>query len=185
MTSNWQRLAVILVLATLSSCGGSKGVKSEAGSASVTSGSGPVLVVSDQIPFAQNAEVRQAVRDDCRLPDKLSQFIRQYVADYSSQIISDPTKAPKGAQILIAEIYSVTGGGGGTWSGGKSVSVQGRLEQDGKIIGTFKGRRFSGGGVFGGYKGTCAIMGRCVKTLGRDIAEWLRQPTDNAILGDM
>ena len=185
MTSNWQRLTVILVLATLSSCGGSKGVQPVEGAAPVVSGSGPVLVISDQIPFSPDAEVRQAVRDDCRLPVKLSQFIKQYAADYSSQIISDSGKAPKGTRVLIAEIYNVTGGGGGTWSGGKSVSVRGRLEQDGKIIGTFKGRRFSGGGVFGGYKGTCSIMGRCVKALGRDIAEWLRQPTNNAILGDM
>ncbi|MGH8550052.1 MAG: hypothetical protein ACRERU_15915 [Methylococcales bacterium] len=143
------------------------------------------MVIADEIPFSADASVRQEVRDECQLPGKLSQFIKEYASNYSSHLYSDSTKASKGAQILIVEIYDAMGGGGGAWSGGKSVSIRGTLEQDGQIIGSFKGRRFSGGGVFAGYKGTCSIMGRCVKALGRDVAEWLRHPSQNAVLGDM
>ena len=42
----------------------------------------------------------------------------------------------------------------------------------------------SGGGVFGGYKGTCAIIGRGARAIGRDISTWLGNPTDGAELGD-
>lgn len=185
MNSMWQRIAMIVVSAALVSCAASNGSSSRTPSASAPSGSGPILVVQDQIPFSTDAEVRKVIRSDCQLPNKLSHFIKEYASGYSSQILSDAAKAPKGAQLLTVEIYNVTGGGGGAWSGGKSVSIRGTLRQDGKIIGGFKGRRFSGGGMFGAYKGTCAIMGRCVKTLGRDVAEWLRHPSNNAMLGDI
>ena len=34
--------------------------------------------------------------------------------------------------------------------------------------------RNSGGGFGGGYKGSCSVLGRCTKALGKDIAGWLR-----------
>ena len=185
MDSVWQRIVMTLVFTLLVACAASKGAGSKSSSVSAQSGSGPVLIVQDQIPFSPGTEVREAVRNECHLQEKLSHFIKEYAADYSSQILSIPATAPKGSQILTVEIFQVTGGGGGAWSGAKSVSIKGTLQQDGKTIGSFKGRRLSGGGMFAGYKGTCSIMGRCVKALGRDVAEWLRHPSDNAVLGDM
>lgn len=184
MNSHWRNIIAMTALSFLTACASSNG-SAPKDTTPAASGSGPALVVQDAIPFSEDAEVREAVRSECQLPEKLSRFIKEYASDYSSQILSDPAKAPKGAQVLTVEIYNVMGGGGGAWSGGKSVSIKGTLEQDGKTIGSFKGRRYSGGGVFAGYKGTCSIMGRCVKALGRDVAEWLRHPTQNAILGDM
>jgi hypothetical protein len=86
--------------------------------------------------------------------------------------------------VLILEIVSAVGGGGGAWSGPKSVTVKGELREDGKVIGSFTASRFSGGGAWGGFKGTCSIFGRCIKVLGEDIAAWLKKPTMNAALGN-
>jgi len=58
------------------------------------------------------------------------------------------------------------------------------LKENGEVIGSFTGARYSGGGAFGGFKGTCAILGRCIETLGKDIATWLKDPTMNAMLGN-
>lgn len=185
MNSFWQGMTLAVALSMLASCTSSKGSGTQSQTTFTPSGSGPVLVIQNEIPFSPDAEVRKAVRTDCHLPEKLSRFIKEYASDYSSQILSESTNAPKGAQILTVEIFNVMGGGGGAWSGGKSVSIKGALQQNGETIGSFKARRFSGGGMFGGYKGTCSIMGRCVKTLGRDVAEWLRHPSQNAILGDL
>ena len=44
--------------------------------------------------------------------------------------------------------------------------------------------RGGGGGAFGGYKGTCAILGRCVQAIGKDVGGWLLAPSMNAKLGD-
>jgi hypothetical protein len=90
----------------------------------------------------------------------------------------------KKGKVLLVEITGVTAPGGGAWSGAKSMSIAGKLYDNGKMIGDFTGMRYSGGGFFGGYKGTCSIIGRCSKTLGKDVATWLKNPTSGAHLGD-
>ena len=89
------------------------------------------------------------------------------------------------AQILTMKIEEVQGAAGDAGYGAKSVVVKGSLSRKGKLLGDFKARRYSGGGMFGGYKGTCAILGRCVKILGKDVAEWLAHPTSQAVLDDL
>ncbi|MBI3171217.1 MAG: hypothetical protein HYZ32_01320 [Hydrocarboniphaga effusa] len=66
----------------------------------------------------------------------------------------------------------------------KGVTVTGKLFQNGKQTGSFVATRKSGGGAFGGFKGSCAVLGRCSETIGKDIAKWLAAPTEGAKLGD-
>jgi hypothetical protein len=64
------------------------------------------------------------------------------------------------------------------------VTVEGELVENGEVIGSFTASRYSSGGAFGGFKGTCAILGRCIQSIGKDIAAWLKNPTMNAMLGN-
>ncbi len=154
--------------------------------------SGTGVLVIRQIGFKEDAYIRDAVKKECNLGGKLTQFIVENASDQFGQIITDSTSMPANAQVLTIEIEHVEGGGGG-WSGrrglfggrgGNMVGISGKLTQKGKLLGDFKGSRYSGGGAFGGFKGTCAILGRCVKTLGSDVAGWLAHPTAKASLGD-
>ncbi len=147
--------------------------------------SGSGILIIKPINFGKDAYVRDAVKQECKLPSKLSQFIEEHASSQYANILTDTTASSADSQILIIEIEQVQGGGGGAWSGGKMVLLKGTLMKDGKVLGDFKARRYSGGGVFGGYKGTCAILGRCVKALGKDIAEWLTHPSSQAALGDL
>ena len=146
-------------------------------------GTGTLII--KPIGFNKDAYIRDAVKQECDLDGKLVQFIKENAAGQYANIVTDSNTEPADAQILTMEIGEVQGAAGGAWSGAKSVVVKGSLSQKGKMLGDFKARRYSGGGMFGGYKGTCAILGRCVKTLGRDVAEWLAHPTPQAVLGDM
>lgn len=146
-------------------------------------GSGALVI--KPIGFNQDAFVREAVKQECDLDGKLTQFIREYAANRYASILTDAAQAPADAQILTVEIQDVEGAAGGAWSGPKVVMIKGSLSQNGKELGDFKARRYSGGGMFGAYKGTCAILVRCVKALGRDVAEWLDNPTAKASLGDL
>jgi len=142
------------------------------------------LAVPDVVPFAADATVPAAVKKECSLGKKLSTYLHTYGAKQFDQVVSTG-KAPKGANKLSISMTNVQGRQGGAWSGAKSVQVKGKLTRNGKVLGTFEGLRVSGGGVFGGYKGTCSILGRCVKALGKDVAAWAADPAMNSRLGDL
>jgi len=168
------------------SSGMDDGVVAEAKSSDTAKqqGTDGVLFISS-IGFNKDADIREAVRNDCKLENRLTQSIESFASKQFTQIETSAASAPKNAKILSVEIEEVQGGGGGAWSGAKSVSVNGKLTQNGKELGSFKGRRYSGGGMFAIYKGTCGILARCTKTLGKDISTWLKNPEKNSALGDL
>jgi hypothetical protein len=145
-----------------------------------------VLVMPSKVAYARTASVPQAVINECGLPEKLAMFIHENAAGHFDQLIMDDgTRKPaRGAKVLKVEITDVMGTGGGAWSGAKAVGIKGTLSQNGKVLGNFTARRYSGGGAFGGFKGTCAILGRCVKTLGQDVSRFLASPAQGMHLGD-
>lgn len=164
---------------------------SQASSSPIRHGNSGTLFIH-QIRFKEDAYIRDAVKKECNLDGKLTRFIDENASIQFTQIITDSTSIPANAQILTIEIEHVESGGGG-WSGrrglfggrgGNMVGISGKLTQKGKLLGDFKGARYSGGGAFGGFKGICAILGRCVRTLGKDVAEWLVHPSSKATLGD-
>jgi len=142
------------------------------------------LVIPQKIAYTAGLDVRDAVRNECRLEEKLLEFIKENAKGaYANLVYEKPTSGEY--HVLAAEIVAVVGGGGGAWSGAKAVKIKGTLtDQAGKVLGTFDAGRYSGGGAFGGYKGTCAILGRCTKTLGKDVAAWLVSPAMDSHLGD-
>lgn len=148
-----------------------------------STGTGTLLI--KPIVFKDDAYVRDAVKQECNLDGKLSQFIQENAAGQYAAILTDSNSGQADAQVLTIEIEEVQGAAGGAWSGAKDVVIKGSLTQNGKALGDFKARRYSGGGMFGAYKGTCAILGRCVQTLGKDVAAWLAHPSSKAMLGDL
>jgi len=136
-------------------------------------------------PFSKGNSIRAAVKNECQLQTKLPHFISDFANkhDITVKLKDHISKKSKG-KVLVLEITGTQGAGGGAWSGKKSVQAKGELFENGKSIGNFTANRYSGGGFFAAYKGTCSIMGRCVKTMGKDIALWLQNPTKNTHLGD-
>ena len=182
--------ACLIIL--LSGCGGgtepgsSATVKpsSTSNSASTSSSSSKPIYISSNIPFRKGTHVPAAVRQECNLGQKLSQFIETAAEDNSSDVMQSANLKKSKGRVLKIEIVNVHGTGGGAYSGAKSVAIEGTLTEKGKVIGTFSGSRYSGGGFWGGFKGTCSILDRCVKTLGNDVAIWLENPYKGARLGD-
>lgn len=178
------KLTYLTVLVFLLGLGGCASHGSQSSSQPIqTSGTGTLVI--KPIAFKDDSYIRDAVKDECALDGKLSQFIKENAARQYATILTDAETGPADAQVLTVTIEEVQGAAGGAWSGPKIVTITGTLSENGRTLGDFKARRYSGGGMFGAYKGTCAILGRCVKTLGRDVAEWVAHPTAHAVLGDL
>lgn len=144
---------------------------------------GETLNLRAVAPYDKDLVVPSAVKAECGLETKVPEFIQEYAkGQFDSVNLVDGANAT--GKLLSVKITGLVGTGGGAWSGAKQVTIDGVLTENGKTVGTFKGMRVSGGGAFGGYKGTCSILGRCVKALGKDVAGWLKEPTMNARLGD-
>jgi len=140
--------------------------------------------VVSPVPFSENSQASRDVKETCTLDIRLPEFIEKAAKRGVEVVIAgDPGENVEG-KVLYLEIVHVLGTGGGAWSGAKSVTVEGVLKENGEVIGSFTGARYSGGGAFGAMKGTCSILGRCIQALGKDIAAWLREPTMNAMLGN-
>jgi hypothetical protein len=146
---------------------------------SVSAGEGSIQVLGS-IPFDSESNASQKVKDGCELETKVPEFLDSYSDKVELVGELDKTKG----RVLELTVSKVHAPGGGAFSGAKSMSVSGVLLENGKKIGSFEAKRFSSGGAFGGYKGTCAIVGRCAKSIGKDISRWLENPGMDDRLGD-
>lgn len=133
--------------------------------------------------FAKSAIVPTPVQAECQLPEKLASFIESYAPKKGFDAVQISDQGGSG-KVLVVEITDLIGTGGGAWSGSKAVTISGKLMEGDKTIGSFIGRRTSGGGLYGGFKGTCSILGRCVKALGKDIGVWLKAPSAASRIGE-
>jgi len=141
-----------------------------------------VTKIQRSIAFASGSDVPAAVKDQCALETKVPDFIKQFAGE-GVQVV-DGALDPRKGRTLRMEITEVHAPPGGAFSGPKWMTVKGELFENGKSVGSFRAKRFSTGGAFGGFKGTCSIIGRCTKAIGQDIATWLKSPTRDAELGD-
>ena len=144
------------------------------------------LYVQTPAAIDPQASINEKVKEECAIENKVSFHIQENAKSSFDEVVPAKNLKDAGAnKALTITILNVTGVGGGAWSGAKAITIQGKLQENGKVIGTFNARRTSGGGAFGGYKGTCSILERCAVALGKDVAGWLASPTMNAGLGEM
>jgi hypothetical protein len=135
--------------------------------------------------FDKSLHVPDAIRADCQLDVKVIDFIESSAgADFDRIALVEEATPNAGGRTLAITITDLSGEGGGAWSGPKHLSIAGTLWKDGKVVGTFTAHRVTSGGIGGAYRGTCSLLGRCARALGKDVAAWLRNPTMGAKLGD-
>ena len=143
---------------------------------------GESIKLKRSVGYAEGAFVRPEIRTECNLEGRVPEWVQLYAAKKGIQI--DLVDAlPAQGRVLELEIADAIETGN-AWTGRqKGLVIQGRLLENGQLKGNFRGRRMTSGGFFGGYKGTCSFLGRCAKTLGSDVAEWLKSPAPNSNIG--
>jgi hypothetical protein len=134
-------------------------------------------------PYAADAAIAENIKAECSINKQLVDFIVEASNQAGLNVVASDS-IPSGAtelRVVIADAVSA----GNAFVGHRKYSVvHGYLVKGEQKYGSFKAARMSGGGFFGGYKGSCSVLGRTVKTIGEDIASWLVSPVDGAKLGD-
>ena len=139
---------------------------------------GGLVTIPGSIRLASGLHWPKAV-SECQIDVLLAQWL----ADRSPVIqIGDVGSASHYLELAITEIHLP---GGGAWSGPKWMELTGTLrEGDADVVSSFRAKRFSAGGAFGAFKGTCHILERVGKAIAHDVGGWLQHPLDGAELGD-
>jgi hypothetical protein len=155
------------------------------GFCSVAIADSDTIYIAQTAPYSDTKKITRAILDECELPQQQSELIAQLASTKGILVVRDDeaVKAGKG-RILQVEITDAISTGNAFIGHRKQVSVKGRLFDNGTEVGDFVGIRSSMGGAFAGYKGSCSVLGRCMKTLAVDISQWLKNPAKDSRIGE-
>lgn len=143
------------------------------------------LKVQRPVPYSEDGDISDKIKQECKIDEQLADFLQEYAREQGVEVeFTDRPVDPAAGRVLDLRIVSAISMGNAFIGHQKSTSVAGTLYENGKKVASFKARRQSMGGAFGGYKGSCAVLGRTVKVIAQDIAGWLKSPSDGAKLGD-
>lgn len=133
------------------------------------------ITINQAVTYHDEKIIATKIKTECvNLGPKLVASTAEAVQKNGWSVIKkdsvDGTAAGVSLKLTIANAHS----SGNAFIGHhKSVSIIAELFKDGKLVDTYTGDRSSSGGFGGGFKGSCAVLERCVNTLGKDVSEWL------------
>ena len=139
--------------------------------------------VQDPVPFSDSAYIADNIKAECPMGAHLATALGSNAGKFGNTIEFSGELGEQG-RVLKLELVEAQSAGNAFSGHFKSATVRGVLLDDGQKVATVTARRVSRGGAFGGFKGSCDVLGRVVTAIGSDLAEWLANPTDNAKLGD-
>ncbi|MCX9156403.1 hypothetical protein OPU71_09740 [Niveibacterium sp. 24ML] len=135
------------------------------------------VVLMTPVTYTPDSSIVQKVKDECQ-PEQ--QVARQVESALNKKFgggspITSLADA-NGAQVMKIQVSHVLGVGGGAWSGPKAITVYVDLLENGKVVRKTRVNRWSTGGMWGGFKGTCSILDRCAAALAKDLTRWAADP---------
>ena len=133
-------------------------------------------------PYRNSKMIPNKVLKECNIGTPLSESVKKYSSNYGIKVdrVESIDKTDKGNYIKIEIVGTVSGNRWGPGVGlarrhAKMVTIEAAVFEDGKQVYKINRARKSGGGVFGGFKGTCSVLERTVNTLGNDVAKLLNK----------
>jgi len=139
------------------------------------------VYIDTKVPLDKT--IAENIKSECVLDKRLVDNIQTVGAKQNIEVVLNE-KAGANENTLKLEIIDAISAGNAFIGHRKYVVVRGELYEGNKKVASFKSARLSGGGFFGGYKSSCAVLGRCTVAIAQDIVQWLKSPTQNAMLGD-
>ncbi|WP_116139247.1 hypothetical protein [Trinickia diaoshuihuensis] len=146
--------------------------------ANVFAGERRPVLLETPVTYASGAGVVDRVKDECHIDELLAHRVGDALGrlNRTGDGTIDANSAPGDAQVLRLQISYVMGVGGGAWTGPKAISLSADLIDNGKVVRHAKFKRWSVGGVWGAFKGTCSILDRTSVIISKDLRRWVHNP---------
>ena len=158
------------------------------------------IAIATLIPYAEKAEVRDSIRQECGLSFRLSKSVLARSAKKEIPMIRlgnpNETQSVRGEaeasgregatghfrslELRITDAIETSGGILPT----HSLSIDGVLKENGRIVGTFVATRFARASFIPFRRGECAILSEAATMLAKDMVRWLKKPSLDSRLGD-
>lgn len=136
-----------------------------------------VFYILTEIPYNPDKDIIDKVQLECtELGKQFADSITKYGNKQKIKIkrVDELPEQGSVVKITIDNVYS-EGNANPFNPHRKHVTATAVLVIDGEETKISDFSRFSGGGVFGGFKGSCSVLQHTVNTLGNDVAKWLRK----------
>jgi hypothetical protein len=145
-------------------------------SGSVAWAGGGAIKVASNTPFKDPTVIDNKIIDECdKIGFKLARYLNEFATEFGVETVLVDSVDPKAdGKVLVVHITSAVSGGNNWIGHSKAMSAKAELFENGQPQGFVNFTRDSGGGFGAAFKGSCSVLGRCSKALGKDIAEWLR-----------
>ncbi len=124
------------------------------------------------VTYDPAAAVPDRVKEECRIDFQLESEISNALAR-RFKLPNSKTTSTDG-ETVRATITYVLGAAAGSWSGPKSITIQVELMNNGKVERSTKLHRTS---MPFGFRGTCSILDRDARALGKDVVKWIENPS--------
>lgn len=141
--------------------------------------------IKSAIPFSQDSFIKESIKDECSIEKDLSDFIKKASNNNSVNVVQDDNATKDNSEYYLdVKIVDAISEGNAFIGHKKQTKISGVLYKKGNAIASFKGLRNSSGGFGAGFKGSCTVLERTIESLGKDVSEWIKEPTNGAMLGE-
>jgi len=168
----------------ISGCSGSKTPAPKAEESGMNLVGKTVYIRSNKATYSPKSHIAKNIKDECKLDTQMIKYI-QAAAKNNGMTLKVVDSIPSDGLELKIEITDAISSGNMFIGHRKFASISGSLTQGAQSLGSFEAARRTSGGMFAGFKSSCAVLGRAVKVLGQDTAKWMKKPSSNAELGDV
>jgi hypothetical protein len=134
----------------------------------------PVALLTP-VTFAPATDKREEVKQDCKLGDVLETRIGKALSRAGKG--SPGTTTTTEGDVVKVHVLTIWGARGNNWTGPKGLVIHVDLLHDGAAQRSVELHRTTLGGLMGPFMGICGFMERDADSLGKDVAEWVRDAT--------
>ncbi len=124
------------------------------------------IYVSNVAAYENSSNIQNTILSECNLPEQQVQLFEQEASKQGFTVTKTETE-PKEGKYLKLSIVDAVSSGNAFLGHNKFVTVKGVLYENGVEVANFSDMRRSGGGAFGGFKGSCSVLGRCIGAISK------------------